>query len=111
VSVHDPVYQQIENSDKGRTLDDLRERTYTPDTIKPFEGDLLDDDLPIDRQFLTVSRKGKTEQPGAMPQDGSDGITIHCKEWFDLLSDGYIVSDADLEGPAKKGYVVVLGVT
>jgi len=85
-----------------RLPDDLREKTYTPDTVKPFEGDLLDDDLPIDRQFLTVSRRGTVDSRAGIPQAISDGITIHCDEWFELHSDGYLASDADLTTQANK---------
>jgi hypothetical protein len=93
------------SSDVRRLSDDLREKTYTPDTIKPFEGDLLDDDLPIDRQFLTVSRKGSVNSEAGMRHGEYDGITIHCNEWFELHSDGYLAGDTYLTTQAKKEYV------
>ena len=85
---------------------DIAERAFSPDTVRPTEGDLLDDDLPTHQQYLTVSRKGKPDQKVHQDTRGSDGIAIECRDWFSLESDHFKVLTTDLIEGTPTWYVI-----
>lgn len=77
-----------ERSFVGRGLG-IVERAFTPDAVKPTEGDLLDDDLPTHQRYLTLSRKGNLGSACRDDNKGIDGIEIECGQHFQMDCDHF----------------------
>jgi hypothetical protein len=77
---------------------DIVEGAFSREDVKPTEGDLLDDDLPTHRQYLTISRRGNSDPANQEDSRGTDGIAIECQDWFEMDLDHH----EDLTDPSVE---------